>query len=487
MDELLPRPRSIVLPAPTRVEVPARKKVFLPKLKLNWALPNFVERRTAAGPAIFLTLALAATSVAVLGSQYAPALQVSVDGVEVGLVSSQQAVEDTIQHVEERASAILGYDYVLTQEVSCAPLLALREDQTPVSGIETYLFDQIGEVMQTSVLMVNGQALGATDNAEGLAALLESIKAPYINENTVSAEFAGLVEVSRAYTPTSDLRELSAMESVLTSNSMEQVDYIVQAGDTFSAIAQNFGMTMEELQRLNPDVNANVLSIGQVLVTRQAVPFLSVRTVDNVTYEGPVPFETEEIPDENMYEGRSEVLVAGVDGSAIYNADVVSLNGVEQNRVINSTDVLTKPVTQVVAVGTKPRPKTMATDTFKWPCQGRISSYYGSRYIFGGYSFHSGLDIAAVYGTSIFASDGGRVVWAGDRGNGFGIYVLIDHENGYQTIYAHCSSLCVSAGERVYQGQLIAKVGSTGRSTGPHCHFQVERYGSTINPLTVLP
>ena len=162
----------------------------------------------------------------------------------------------------------------------------------------------------------------------------------------------------------------------------------------------------------------------------------------------------------------------------------------EQTRIINTTNVITQPTTQVVAVGTKPRPKTMATGSFIWPIYGRVNSGYGSRYIFGSYSFHSGIDIAGAYGAAIKAADGGKVTFAG-TGTGsywsYGKYVVIDHENGLQTIYAHCSSLDVRAGDRVYQGQVIARVGSTGRSTGNHCHFQVKVNGTTVNPWNYLP
>ena len=165
-------------------------------------------------------------------------------------------------------------------------------------------------------------------------------------------------------------------------------------------------------------------------------------------------------------------------------------NGVEQERTINSTDVHSQPVTEVIAVGTKPRPKTMATGKFIWPIYGKITSGYGNRYIFGSYSNHSGIDIAGSYGAPIVASDGGKVTFAG-TGTGsywsYGKYVVIDHENGLQSIYGHCSSLCVKAGERVYQGQVIAKVGSTGRSTGNHCHFQIKENGTTVNPYNYLP
>jgi murein DD-endopeptidase MepM/ murein hydrolase activator NlpD len=85
-------------------------------------------------------------------------------------------------------------------------------------------------------------------------------------------------------------------------------------------------------------------------------------------------------------------------------------------------------------------------------------------------------------GTNIYASDGGKVIWAGKKGN-YGYCVIIDHENGYQTYYAHCSKLLVKKGERVYQGQHIAEMGKTGRVTGTHLHFEIRYNGKTQNPL----
>lgn len=491
MDELLPSPRgSILAPAPVRTREPVRPRLPSWRELRSLSFPNFLERRSTADPAIFLALSLTISAAAVLTGLYAPAYQVSVNGEAVGLVGSRQSVEAAVGRVEDRASDILGYDYTLSQEINYTRRLALREDQIPLSQVETYLFDQIGEVMKSSVVTVNGEMLGAVDDAPALEAMLDSIKAPYVNENTVSAEFAEPFAVTREYTPTASLREVSELKAVLTSNTMEQVDYTVQAGDTFSDIANSRGLLVEELAVLNPEVSIDSLQIGQVLTVSQAVPFLSVRTVDHVTYDGPVPFPVEEVPDGTLYKGDSRILTEGVDGFATYTADVTFLNGEEQERVILSSDVHTEPVTQVVAVGTKPRPRTMATGSFIWPLSGRITSGFGGRNIFGSYSFHSGLDIGAPYGTSIKAADGGKVIFAG-AGTGsnwsYGNFVQIDHENGLKTIYGHCSSLCVKAGERVYQGQVIAKVGSTGRSTGNHCHFQVKVNGTTVNPYNYLP
>ena len=488
MDELLPRPNSIVLPAPVRSKAPAApKRPLLPELRLGWTLPNFLERRTKAGPAVFLTLALALSATPALVHLYSPCVQVSVNGVDMGLIENRAMVESAVEKVEARASRILGYDYTLDAAITYDFRMALREEQTTAAHVETYLFDQIGEVMQTSVLTVNGKTLGATDDADGLQALLDSIMAPYVNENTISAVFLESLSVSRQYTPTSDIMELSDMGSILTSNSMEQVDYTVQSGETFSGIAASLGMSMKELQALNPGVDVNWLHIGDVLTVSQAVPYLSVRTIDNLTYEGEVEFPVEKVPDDSMYEGDSKILTPGVAGSAIYNADVTYVNGMEQERVINSMDVLTEPVTQVVAVGTKERPRTMATGHFQWPLRGTLTSGYGTRYIFGSYSFHGGIDIAAPYGTTISAADGGKVIHASNDGTGFGLYVVVDHENGLKSYYCHCSSVLVRVGDRVYKGQSIARVGSTGNSTGNHCHFQVKKNDVTVSPWNYLP
>jgi murein DD-endopeptidase MepM/ murein hydrolase activator NlpD len=114
-----------------------------------------------------------------------------------------------------------------------------------------------------------------------------------------------------------------------------------------------------------------------------------------------------------------------------------------------------------------------------------VTSYFGGRYIFGRHSYHSGIDISASYGAAICAADGGTVTFAGWKGT-YGKLVIITHDNGTKTYYAHNSSLLVSSGQKVYKGQQIAKAGSTGRSTGVHCHFEVRVNGNAVNPLSYL-
>jgi murein DD-endopeptidase MepM/ murein hydrolase activator NlpD len=131
--------------------------------------------------------------------------------------------------------------------------------------------------------------------------------------------------------------------------------------------------------------------------------------------------------------------------------------------------------------GTAPRPATVSQGFFKWPAGGGVVSNFGTRWG----RLHAGLDIGVRYGP-VYSADGGTVVYAGARGDGYGIKIIIDHGYGKRTLYAHLSKLMVSAGDKVYQGQRIATSGNTGNSTGPHLHFEIHINGAPKNPLKYL-
>jgi murein DD-endopeptidase MepM/ murein hydrolase activator NlpD len=129
----------------------------------------------------------------------------------------------------------------------------------------------------------------------------------------------------------------------------------------------------------------------------------------------------------------------------------------------------------------------LGTGRFIYPA----NAHYLSGYNFS--AWHPGLDIAGHLGNPIYAADSGTVIYAGYSLNnagqpvGYGQYVVIDHGNGYQSLYAHASQLFVTCGQQVLQGTQIAAIGSVGNSTGPHLHFEIRHGGTALNPWSLLP
>ena len=459
-----------------------KRGAVIGRFKLDCA----VAGRKLMGPAPFLALAGVVAAAMVVGTVYTPSYVVTMDGMDLGTVTEPEVFERVIQRVENRASAILGYDYTLDQDVEYTFALTQKDKLSSVGVFETYLFNQVGEVMKSYVLSVDGNLIGAAADKADLDGMLDELAAPYITENTVSVEYVEDVNISYQYISSDILQDVNTMEEILTANTSGETTYEVVKGDTYLGVAYANDMSLDELMALNPQASLDRLMIGDILTVKKTVPYLSVRTVDAVSYTEEIACPVEEVEDSSMYVGDTKVLTAGVPGEALITANVSYVNGYEEAREITSSTTITEPTTKVVAVGTKARPKTLPTGSFQWPLSGRISSYFGYRSIFGTYSFHSGIDITASYGAAIAAADGGTVTWSGYKGS-YGYLVIIDHGNGVQSYYGHCSSLLVSAGDKVYKGQTIARVGSTGRSTGNHCHFEVKINGTSVNPLSYLP
>lgn len=239
--------------------------------------------------------------------------------------------------------------------------------------------------------------------------------------------------------------------------------------------------------KLNPGYDPKILRVGDVLTISNAVPYLTVVNVERQRYVQDVPYPVEYTDDASMYQGEYKVTSPGVYGKADITANVTYINGTETERQIVASATLSQPVTEYQIRGTKERPSWFPTGSFGWPCSGVITSYFGPRNtgIRGASTYHEAIDIANSYGTPIYASDGGTVIYAGWMG-GYGYLVKIDHGNGYVTYYGHNSSLLVSVGEHVHKGQQVARMGSTGVSSGNHCDFRIQLNGTFLNPLNYL-
>lgn len=233
----------------------------------------------------------------------------------------------------------------------------------------------------------------------------------------------------------------------------------------------------------------SVQDTTMVLQSLEYGGILSVRAIDLVEYDEVIEYTTEEQESDEYYEGTRRTIQRGQDGMQHVLAEQTSVDGNVISVTPVETTVTTEMQPEIIAIGTKEPPYNMTTAEggtivgsgsmiFPVPELKYITTQFGQ----GG---HRGMDLCAPQGSPILAADGGVVVEAGWHGS-WGNYIRIDHGNGYTTLYAHCNELFVGAGAAVARGQQIATVGSTGYSTGFHCHFEVTVNGSLTNPAPYI-
>ena len=414
---------------------------------------------------------------------------VSYDGQVLGRLASKSEAETVRKDLESITSRTLGETYTIDDSLlQYDSGWMLRQDIEDKAVYEDQLSDEIGLVTSAYCLYVNDVRIGATPYEGALEELLDQLQKAASDEDTISCEFAEDVEIRQEYVPTSEIMNLGYIAELLYSTKTAEVTYEVKKGDTWSQIAAKNDMTSAELLALNPGYNINKLQIGEVLTLSASVPYLTMTVVKQERYLDDVSYNIEYTDSADLYQGDYKVTSKGEYGKADVMAKATYVNGEETERTILSSVTLKEPVTEYRLRGTKVRPTWMPTGSFRWPTSGRISSYFGGRKSPGGIGStnHKGIDIAVPRGTPIYAADGGTVTYSGWM-SGYGYLVQIDHGNGYVTRYGHNSSLTVSVGQHVYKGQQVARAGSTGNSTGHHCHCEVRYNGVAKNPLNYLP
>jgi murein DD-endopeptidase MepM/ murein hydrolase activator NlpD len=232
------------------------------------------------------------------------------------------------------------------------------------------------------------------------------------------------------------------------------------------------------------------LLIAAVTMPQRAL----ARPADSATLVAAVPLASEargvvatyKVQDGDSLLGIADILAVDVD-------TLQDINGLSDPNAIQAGAVLTVPdmPTRAVRFGvasTTPAKVNSDAPSFVWPAIGPITTPFGVPGPMWVGGFHTGIDIGAPFGSPIVAAADGTVEAAElDQQHGYGNYVLIDHGNGYETLYAHQSHMAVDAGQSVKQGQVIGYVGMTGFATGPHLHFEVRHNGTKIDPQPLLP
>ena len=250
----------------------------------------------------------------------------------------------------------------------------------------------------------------------------------------------------------------------------ETTEYRVQQGDTVSSISQKFGVNMDTIIWENNLKSVDAIKVNQIL------KILPVSGVKHTVKRGETIYSIAkdfQVDAQNIIDYPFNTFANDETFALAAGQELIIPDGIKPKEVVIDT---TRYATRTVA----PIPGVVGEGNFMWPTSGYISQKY--------YWYHQAVDIANKSNPDIVASQGGTVTTAGWNAGGYGNYVIIDHGNGYRTLYAHMlnNSMVVKAGQRVVQGQKLGLMGSTGRSTGTHLHFEVIGPGGKLNPLTVL-
>lgn len=405
-----------------------------------------------------------------------PIWVVQVDGQTIGYTRNKNGIL-------KLANDILEADGTLEENATTLELIRAKGKNTkltPRPELEDRLSRALLHLQDGWIIKINGTAVVTLSTEEEAETVLEKVKTSFppetgseVKELYIKEEIEIVPQIVRAHT----ISAVDEAVALLLRGTTKQQEYEVQSGDSLWSIARVHDMYVDDIKAANPGLTEN-LQIGQKISLVVPKPYVTVVSREEKTVAEAIPFKTETVKDSQLYTYERKVRTEGKFGSKKTTYVMVRENGciVEQTAIKEVVDE--EPTTQIVAVGTK-QPAVVATGRYTWPVSrgGQVTSRFGYR----SGSFHSGIDIAVPQGTPVIASDNGVVTYAGWNG-GYGKCVIISH-GASSTLYGHLSQIMVTHNQKVQKGQTIGLVGSTGKSTGPHLHFEVREGGSQKNPL----
>lgn len=422
---------------------------------------------------------------------YCTAYEYSYNGQKLGLVKEKDDVLQITDLVQGALTEEKNMKIVIDAKDDITFHRKLTLDESQIDNSEQVLkrLTYMGDLKVKAIgIYVDGKKIGAVQDRKTAEKALKDVADKYTkqgdNIEVESVRFLEKVDIKTANTDLEDLHSEEEMVDLLCTSGEKETVHKVVAGDTLHSIAKKYDVWEDQLLADNKGINSKKLEVGSNIIVKQQAPVLTYEVVEKITYDKVIEHKVEEQKSADIYEGMTETQQAGSDGLSEITARVTLQNGkkVEEEDLV--TTVKEEPVTEVVLVGTKERPPTVGSGKYIWPLKDSFTqtSGFGSRWG----RQHKGIDLAVSVGTTVYAADGGTVVEAQYSGS-YGNVVMIDHQNGQETRYAHNSKLLVKKGDKVYQGQPIAKSGNTGRSTGPHVHFEIRFNGEPRNPLNYLP
>jgi murein DD-endopeptidase MepM/ murein hydrolase activator NlpD len=425
----------------------------------------------------------------------------------IGTVSNKEVVDTIIaKKVETLKNTHGDIDLQIAPQVEYISEQVFRSTANNQEAVEN-LKNTIQFQAESSAIVIDGTPVVYLDSKETAEEVIESLKLKYVTKEQLAklearkaSKTTTIPELQENETRLLDVtlsKNVSVqMENVLPekivtvteaitllqNGTLEEKEYTVQEGDVLGSVANDNGLKLVELLELNPGMNEDtVLKIGQTVKITALNPYLDVIVTKEEKKEEVIPFAKEVENDSTLPKGETKVKQEGKDGSRSVTYAISEQNGKTINKDVTSENILQQPVNEIIVRGTKVIP-SRGSGSLAWPTVGGyISSERGYRWG----SLHQGIDIARPSNRTIMAADNGVVVSAGFSG-AYGNKIVIDHQNGLRTLYAHLSSIDVSVGQTVSKGSHIGVMGSTGNSTGIHLHFEVFKGGVNQNPLSYV-
>ncbi|MGY0694632.1 peptidoglycan DD-metalloendopeptidase family protein [Virgibacillus sp. FSP13] len=433
---------------------------------------------------------------------------VYVDGEHIGKVDDQTIVNNIVEEkITNGQEQFDNYDIAIGEDVSVVPEKVFNP---------TYNNDKVSDILKHELsvhakaveLDIADETAGYFKDRDTAEAALKAYQAKYIDEEDLEKLTEEHTSAKTSDQP--EDKELSVGDSIITdvalsekvSFSKQKVQpkevltvkdgvkllekgtltentYQVKEGDVLGNIANKYDLTTKELLELNPSLNEDsLLQIDQEVNVTEYKPFVDVIVKEEKKDEKTINHETEIVESDELYKGDEKVKQKGKDGKKVVHYAIEMKNGKVTSKKVIDENVLEEPTKEIIIKGTKVIPSRGSGD-LSWPAiGGYVSSHVGMRWG----SMHKGMDIARPSNRSILAADNGVVASAGWNSGGYGNKIVINHNNGMQTVYAHLASISVHAGQTVEKGSKIGVMGSTGDSTGTHLHFEVYQNGALQHP-----
>ncbi len=407
---------------------------------------------------------------------------VQVNGKTIALVNDPAEVRTAVSELVEKKSRIAGRKLGISGKVSLARTYPYEGNFMQGEDLKAALAENLFFSTKAAAVLVDNDIRLVLQNREEAQELLDRLKAPYRSPGAEVA-FAEDVGIEDIEADSSELVSVNEALAQVKKGAAEIETYRVKEGDTLWDIASSAGISSEQLIAANPSMNPDHISIGQEINLAAVKPLINVLAVSRQTTTEQIAFAVEEKKDNRLYYGDVKVIQQGKPGKKSITYQVTKRNGVVVERNVLNESILEQPTTKIVAKGSKLllASRSGGSGRLAWPSVGSVVSPFGMR----GGRMHEGVDISGSTGNPVAASASGTVIRAGWYG-GYGKCVDISHGDGVVTRYGHLSKISVSTGQQVDRGQLIGRVGSTGRSTGPHLHFEVIINGQSRNPMNYL-